>query len=373
MKIKINRNILLETLQKLSKAAPTRSTIPILNSFLFLTETNSLQIRATDLEITLISTISAEIQETGSIAIPQKTLIEITSALPETEMIIEVEENNNIIIKTKEGNYNISGTSSEEYPNIPQVDNKKEINIKSKKLKELVNKTVFALSKDDTKPSLMGAYMEILKSQISLVATDGHRLAYVKNEDFSSEGYEGSLIIPKKFLNLILTLLDTQKDTTIWVGENHITTTFGNITAFSRLIDAQYPNFRAVIPQNNDKIMIGKKEEILSSVKRVGIFSNRETRQIDFIIDQNKLIIKTEDSENATKAKESLAVNYNQESITIGFNANYLSDILNHIETENIIMRLNTPISATLFSSENNDKNTDKQVMLLMPMRTSTM
>ena len=303
MKIKINRNILLETLQKLSKAAPTRSTIPILNSFLFLTETNSLQIRATDLEITLISTISAEIQETGSIAIPQKTLIDITSALPETEMIIEVEENNNIIIKTKEGNYNISGTSSEEYPNIPQVDNKKEINIKSKKLKELVNKTVFALSKDDTKPSLMGAYMEILKNQISLVATDGHRLSYVKNEDF----------------------------------------------------------------------LIGKKEEILSSVKRVGIFSNRETKQIDFIIDQNKLIIKTEDSENATKAKESLDVNYNQESITIGFNANYLSDILNHIETENIIMRLNTPISATLFSSENNDKNTDKQVMLLMPMRTSTM
>ena len=370
MKIRINRNTLLETLQKLSKAAPNRSTIPILNNFLFSTEINNLQIRATDLEITLISSLGVKIEESGSVAIPQKTLIEITSALPETEMVIEVQENNKVVIKTKEGNYNISGSDSKEFPNIPQIDNKKEINIKSKILKKLITKTVFALSKDDTKPSLMGAYMEVLEKQISLVATDGHRLSYFKNNEFLSDGFEGSLIIPKKFLNLIIPLLETQEMTTIWVGDNHITTTFGNITAFSRLIDAQYPDFRAVIPKNNEKIMVGNKEEILSSVKRVGIFSNRETKQIDFTISENKLMVKTEDAESATKAKEMLDVNYKEENITIGFNANYLSDILNHIETKNFVMRLNSPISATLFSSEENEKKEEEQIMLLMPMRT---
>jgi len=367
MIIKISRNILLESLQKLSKASPNRSTIPILNTFLFSTEIDKLQIRSTDLEITLVSLINVNIIEPGSIAIPQKTLIDITSALPETEITLEVLDNKQIIIKTKQGNYTIAGTTPEEYPNIPQIDNKKEIRIKSKILKSLINKTIFALSKDDTKPSLMGAYMEILEKQITMVATDGHRLSCNKSNQFSSTGYEGSLIIPKKFLNTVIPLLETQEETNIWVGDNHITTTFGNITAFSRLIDAKYPDFRAVIPKNNDKIVIANREEILSSVKRVGIFSNRDTKQIDFIINKNKVCITTEDAESSTKAKEVLNIQYENEEIIIGFNANYLSDVLSHIETEKFIMKLNTPISATLFSSYEQE---EELIMLLMPMRT---
>ena len=367
MIIKINRNILLESLQKLSKAAPNRSTIPILNTFLFSTESNKLQIRSTDLEITLVSLINVDIIKPGSIAIPQKTLIDITSALPETEITLEVLENKQVLIKTEQGNYNIAGTPPEEYPNIPQVDNKKEIKIKSKVLKNLINKTIFALSKDDTKPSLMGAYMEVLEKQIGMVATDGHRLSYFKSNQFLSTGYEGSLIIPKKFLNMIIPLLEKQEETNIWIGDNHITINFGNTTAFSRLIDAKYPNFRAVIPINNDKIVVANKEEILSSVKRVGIFSNRDTKQIDFIIKENKVCITTEDAESSTKAKEVLNLQYKDQEIIIGFNSNYLLDVLSHIDTEKFIMKLNTPVSATLFSSYDKE---EELTMLLMPMRT---
>jgi len=367
MIIKINRNILLESLQKLSKAAPNRSTIPILNTFLFSTEIDNLQIRSTDLEITLVSLINVNIIKPGSIAIPQKTLIEITTALPETEITIEVLENKQVFIKTKQGNYNIAGTAPEEFPNIPQIDNKKEIRIKSKILKNIIKKTIFALSRDDTKPSLMGVYMEVLEKQISMVATDGHRLSYIKSKNFSSLGYEGSLIIPKKFLNMVIPLLETQEDTNVWVGDNHITTTFGNITAFSRLIDAKYPDFRAVIPKDNEKKIIANKEEVLSSVKRVGIFSNRDTKQIDFIITKDKVSITTEDAESATKAKEVLNIDYKDEEIKIGFNANYLSDVLSNIDSEKFIMKLNTPISATLFNSYEKE---EELTMLLMPMRT---
>ena len=207
-----------------------------------------------------------------------------------------------------------------------------------------------------------------MKNQISLVATDGHRLSYVKNEDFSSEGYEGSLIIPKKFLNLILTLLDTQKDTTIWVGENHMTMAFGQDIYYTRIIGEKFPDYDGVIPKENDKELTINRENILSAVRRVSVFSNRSTQQIALVLTDGKIQIMTEDPEKASKGKEEIVGKYKGEDLTIGYNAAYLKDILSHLPSEKITIKLNTSISAALFFPEKQEKN-ENLTMLLMPIR----
>jgi len=370
MKITISRNALQASLQHLSKGTPTRSTIPILNHVLFSARENELELRATDLEITVVTIISASIEGEGSIAIPHRTLMDITNALPETEISIEVINESRIIIQTSFGSYDIAGSEPEDYPSMPEVDNKKEIKISSSTLKRIIDKTSFALSSDELKPSLMGALLEVRPDKISSIATDGHRLSVCARRDFTSAGYEGNVIIPKKFLGLVLSYLDVEENSVLWIGDNHVTISFGHITVFSRIVDEQYPDYKAVLPKDNNKTLFVNREDLLSSIKRVSIFSNRSTRQVELKLSNNLAEITTEDAENATSAKETMVVEYDSENISMGFNANYLIDILSHLDTKNIELKMNTPTSATLIGPETQAEN-EENTMLLMPMRTN--
>ena len=369
MNVSISRNSLQSALQNLAKATPTRSTIPILSSVLFTARKEELEMRTTDLEITLVTTAQGSVESEGGVAIPHRTLMDITNALPETDVTIESNDEHRVVIQTSFGNYDISGAPPEDFPTMPEVDNKKEIGIASSVLKRLVEKTSFALSSDDLKPALMGALFEVLENSISVVATDGHRLSVCSRSDFSSRGYEGRVIVPKKFLNLLLPYLDGQGETVLWVGDNHLTISFSGITAFSRVIDERYPDYKTVLPKDNSKILTADREEMLASVRRVSIFSNRATRQVELRLSNGEAVVTTEDPESASSAQEKFQVQYEDEDLTVGFNANYLVDILTHIDTEKVVLRLNSPISATLVGPDKHEKN-EETTMLLMPMRT---
>ena len=369
MNVSISRNSLQSALQNLAKATPTRSTIPILSSVLFTARKEKLEMRTTDLEITLVTTAQGSVESEGGVAIPHRTLMDITNALPETDVTIESNDEHRVVIQTSFGNYDISGAPPEDFPTMPEVDNKKEIGIASSVLKRLVEKTSFALSSDDLKPALMGALFEVLENSISVVATDGHRLSVCSRSDFSSRGYEGRVIVPKKFLNLLLPYLDGQGETVLWVGDNHLTISFSGITAFSRVIDERYPDYKTVLPKDNSKILTADREEMLASVRRVSIFSNRATRQVELRLSNGEAVVTTEDPESASSAQEKFQVQYEDEDLTVGFNANYLVDILTHIDTEKVVLRLNSPISATLVGPDKQEEN-EETTMLLMPMRT---
>ena len=369
MNVSISRNSLQSALQNLAKATPTRSTIPILSSVLFTARKEKLEMRTTDLEITLVTTAQGSVESEGGVAIPHRTLMDITNALPETDVTIESNDEHRVVIQTSFGNYDISGAPPEDFPTMPEVDNKKEIGIASSVLKRLVEKTSFALSSDDLKPALMGALFEVLENSISVVATDGHRLSVCSRSDFSSRGYEGRVIVPKKFLNLLLPYLDGQGETVLWVGDNHLTISFSGITAFSRVIDERYPDYKTVLPKDNSKILTADREEMLASVRRVSIFSNRATRQVELRLSNGEAVVTTEDPESASSAQEKFQVQYEDEDLTVGFNANYLVDILTHIDTEKVVLRLNSPISATLVGPDKHEEN-EETTMLLMPMRT---
>jgi DNA polymerase-3 subunit beta len=320
--------------------------------------------RTTDLEITIVTQADATVSAEGGVAVPHRTLMDITNALPETDIVIEANDDHRVAMKTSFGNYDIAGASPSDFPAMPEVDNKKEIGISSGTLKRLIEKTSFALSADELKPALMGALLEVRTDRISAVATDGHRLSFC-----SSTGYEGSVIVPKKFLNLLVPYLDNSDDIVLWVGDNHVTISFTGTTLFSRVIDERYPDYKTVLPKDNNKILMADREEMLASVRRVAIFSNRSTKQVELEISKSGAVVRTEDPENASSAEEKFEIDYEADDLSVGFNANYVVDMLSHLDGAKAVVRLNTPTSATLIGPEKQQEN-EEMTMLLMPMRT---
>ena len=368
MKFSTSKNELQAALQKLSKATPSRSTLPILNSVLVTVSENETTIKSTDLEITVIVKLAASIETVGSVAAPLQMLSSITNELPDEMRIdFEVNSENKIKILTEYDDYNIVVKPADEFPNTPEIETKNQIEIEASTLKEIVSKTVFAVSRDDLKPALTGVLFKFLKNNLTAVATDGHRLVKYEKTNEENISVFGDIIVPKKFLNLLLGGLDGGK-IKLTIGENHLTTTIGNDHYYTRIIDEKFPDFDGVIPKDNDKNLIINKKRLLSAVKRVSIFSNKSTHQIALRLNDEDLLVSTEDPEQSTKAKENIKGEYSGENITVGYNAAYLKDVLSHIDDESIIVQLKSPISAALFLPKNQKDNTSI-TMLLMPIR----
>ena len=369
MKLSTSKTELQTALQKISKATPTRSTLPILSSVLFEVKEEGVLLRSTDLEITIITTLPASIETTGSSALPLQTLLNITNELPEkTRIVISSNPDNKVKIKTDLGVYDIMAKPAEEFPNTPEVDNRKSIGISSNSLNDLIKKTLFAVSKDELKPALTGVLFRFGEEELTAVSTDGHRLVRYTKNDYKATEFKGDIIIPRKFLNLLSAVLNPETEIQLWVGENHMTATHGDDTYFTRIIDERFPDFDSVIPKDNDKELLVKREELLSAVKRVSIFSNRSTQQIALRLTPEKIEITTEDPEKASKAKEEIGGVFSGDELTIGYNATYLKDVLSKATGDELTIKLKTAISAALFIPKEQKENASL-TMLLMPIR----
>ena len=365
MKFSTSKKELQEALQKLSKATPTRTTLPILSCVLINATNKKTTFRTTDLEITIDLKISVSIEEEGSAAVPLKQLYDITNELPETRITIIVDNKNKIEIRTNSGSYDLMGKQKEEFPDTPKIDETKKINIPGKTFRNIIESTLFAVSKDDLKPSLTGVLFSFNEIGITAVATDGHRLVKVVDKNYKEDNFVGDIVVPKKFLSYLSTHL-FDENVLLSVGETHMTATINQDTIISRTINEIFPDYESVIPTDNNKILRVDKDVLLGAIKRVSIFSNKSTHQVAFNISKDKFIINTEDPEFSSRAKEEIIASYEGEEITIGYNGEYLKDVISHVSGDEVIIKLNTPISATLFTDS--EKET-KKTMLLMPVR----
>ena len=368
MKFTTTKTDLQLSLQKLSKIIPGRSTIPILGNALITSDEGSIIMRATDLEQTMILTIPASIEEEGSSVIPVDTLLNISNELPDGRITLLVDKKLNVSIKSEKGDYDLKGMTPEEFPALPELDEQNAVTIPSELFKTIIQTTSFAISGDELKPALTGVLFQFKDGGLTTVATDGHRLARYHIKEFESTGFSGDIIIPRKFLSLSKNLLGKKETVEMQIGKNHITVTFGDDKVHSRIIDERYPDYESVIPTNNDKSLTINTQEMISAVRRVSIFSNRTTQQIAIKMDKDILEITTEDPEKATRAKEKLKGEYSGEPIIIGYNALYLKELLSYISSKNVVLKLNTPISATVFFPEENEEGKET-TMLLMPIR----
>ena len=367
MKFSTSKSELQQALQKLSKATPTRSTLPILGCVLINAKNDKTVLKTTDLEITIQVEIPSSLEIPGQAAIPLKTLLEITNELPEVRLTIEVDEKDKATILTELGHYDLMAKSAEEFPKTPEQETQKSLKMPGKILKNIIKTTSFAISRDELKPALTGVLLQIKEDQTIAVATDGHRLVKQKRKDYGSNVVAEDIIVPKKFLNYLSTHLK-DIDVELMIAEDHIAAKVASDVVITRIINEKFPNYESVIPKENDKRLTVDKEMLLGAIKRVSIFSNKSTHQVAFSLSSEECKITTEDPEKSSKAQEKVSAVYEGDPIVIGYNAEYLKDIVSHVDGKEVVVELSPPVSAALFSSKKANEMIES-IMLLMPIR----
>ncbi len=367
MKFSLPKSRLTHYLQAILTVVPSKSTLPILSNILLECFDNKLKLSATDLDITITATIDADIDKKGSAVMPGRMLFDIVKDLPETNILFEG-SSNRVELKVPNGNYKLGAISPDEFPELPAVNLKKQVNIETDFLVQMIKRTTFSCSTDETRPALNGVLWKTKGDRMTMVATDGHRLARATLENKKLKGLNDDIIIPPKVLDLIPKFIGSDVETIgIIFEENRIIFNLGEIILSSRLIEGPYPNFEAVIPDSGDKKMIVGREDLSSSVRRVSILSNSLTHQVKFGIKNNKLILSTTNTDVGGEGKETIPCEYKGEAIEIGYNAAYVSDILGKLESDEVIMELSSPVSAGVIYSTEIPK--EDYLCLLMPLR----
>lgn len=372
MKFSIAQNNLLEALQKISGVVPTRSATPILENILFELEDQKLKITGTDLEVSITTEVSTkEMEETGAIALPSRVITEMIRSLPDIPIQFELDERNKVKITTDKGFYQVTGISKENFPEIPLFSGESAFEVKNDILNRMFSKTIFAVSSDELRPALMGVFLQILGSELRMVATDGHRLSKIIDKSFHCEESPVRIIIPPKAVQIALKNIEEQGTTKLIVNENGLYIIFNKTTLYTRLVEGEYPDYERVIPRDNDKKMTVDKDLLIDSVRRVSLFSSALTHQIRFSLSPSKLTVFSEDRDIGGEAREELMVEYKDESMEIGYNAQYLLDVLKHVDTDEVTFSLKSPIHAALVNPSQ-EKQEESFLMLLMPIKLSS-
>lgn len=368
MKFSVEKSTLLHSLQHVNKAIPTRSTLPILSCALFEITEDSLSIRATNLEVYISVKIEVEDVVAGRVAIPLKTLLDITSAMPEEYLHFEISDIGKVNIKSTCGKYTIMGQSADEFPAEPTVEMGNNLVVPAIEFNNIIESTIYATSKDELKPVLQGVLINMASEGLTAVATDGHRLVRLKKIELNAGSFEGSVIIPVKFLSLLKPFLKKDESLSLQIGENHVMINLDDVKVSSRIIKDRYPDYESVIPKDNECELTINKNDLASSVKRVSIFSNKSTRQIALSLAANKITISTEDPENITTGKESIDCLYSGDPMVIGYNSQYLGDVLKNQNSEELKILFKSPLSAGIFLPKEQLAGEEKTT-LLMPIR----
>ncbi len=365
MKFSVSSNELNKGLSAVIGAVPSKATLPILETILFESEDGKLKLTATDLEISIIEYIEADIEEEGAVAIPARRLLETLRQLPNIPVFFTVDERKNINFRTDKGTYKLVGDDADEFPEVPNLDEGVEIIASTEVINNAIHKTLFAVSSDDLRPAMMGVYFKIGTSESKFVATDGYRLVEYTNREIKGSS-EIDFIVPDKALNLIQKTAHAET-CELTVTKDHARFKNGNTIVITRLINEQYPNYDSVIPRDNDKFLTISKEQMLSTVKRVAIFSSSTTRQIRLQLDSDKLTIRAEDLDMSSEAKETIECDYSNDSLEIGFNAKYLGDVLSNIDDTDVSFEFSTPNRAGIVRPSQKDDSEDI-LMVVMPV-----
>ena len=370
MKFIISSTLLLKNLQAILGVINTNNTLPILDDFLFELKDDSITITSSDLETTMRVTIRPDkAEETGSIAIPAKILVETLKTFPDIPVAFSINPDTLMIeISAGEGKYKLSGHKSDEYPRTPTLEETTAVTFDSKLMSQAINKTLFATGNDELRLVLSGVFCELSPDDVTFVATDAHKLVKYRRSDLKAAD-SASFILPKKPLNLLKNILSTQEmPVTIEYNKTNAFFSFLNIHLICRLIDGKYPNYDAVIPKENPNKLTIDRHALLNSIRRVSIFANQSTHQIRFKVSGQELILSAEDIDFSNEAKERLSCSYNGEDMEIGFNSKFLLEMLNNLETEEISLEMSAPNRAGILTPLDNENKDEDILMLVMPV-----
>ena len=344
MELVVRKNELLRELQLFQGIVERKNTIPILANVLIEAKGDEVRMLATDLEVALRSRCHASVAVGGSLTLPAKKLYEIIKALPETDVRIE-EDKKGVKVAADRFDSRMQTLPREDFPTLPDASGKTRATLPRHALKQMVEKTQFAITGEDTRYFLNGAKFVLRPDTLTLVATDGHRLALVEVAHKIGINEEIGVILPKKtLLELGKLLAEGDGDVLFEAGENHLFFDVGGRMLISRMIDGQFPAYERVIPKNNDKDIDFERERLTSAVKRVALLSNERSRAVKFEISKGKVEVTSSSSEFG-EASEEIAVDYSGASLAISFNAQYVLDFLSAVETDSVQLSLKDEVS----------------------------
>jgi DNA polymerase-3 subunit beta len=375
MKFMIHGGILSRSLQSISGVVPSGKALPILlNYHLKLNETD-LTITASDSETTISVKLHLENVDANGlteVTIPAKIFSEIVNSLSNQQLIIDIKEDFSIEIKADAGVYNLVGESAEVYPKEITLENAEKSVFSSSVMSKAISKTIFATDATGIRPQMSGVLCEQSEEGTIFVATDAHKLVKYRRPDCKHDEAK-SFILPRKTLSFLNKLLasKTEDVDVVWYNNvNNIKFEFDNYTVISRLIDGKYPNYNMAIPKNNPNKLIIDRNMLYESVKRVSFFANPATNQEVFKLSENTLILSAQDSDLSTNATEKLSCNYDGEEMEIGFNANFLLEMLNNVDSELVIIELSSPDRAgIILPYEEEAKESEENIlMFVMPV-----
>ncbi|MGB8656506.1 MAG: DNA polymerase III subunit beta [Candidatus Zixiibacteriota bacterium] len=368
MKFSLPKSKIFSCVQTVMNAVPTRTTLPVLSNILLEVSDSKLKIAATDLDLSVITTIPVASTKKEAITIPAKTFYDILRELPESEVDIHAAENR-MELKAERGTYKLSGIPAEEYPKLPTVNLAKEIKIPGIDLVRMIKRTIFAVSTDETRPALNGVLWQTSGHNMQMVATDGHRLAKMSSKNSKLKGLHEDVIIPPKVLNLLIKLTgEDEAQVGVIFAENSIIFNLGDTILSSRLIEGPYPNFDQVIPKHNGKKLVVNKEFLASAVRRMSILANTLTHQVKFSLKKDTIELSSANFDLGGEAKETVPCDYTGEPMEVGYNASYVLDILRQMDGDDVVFELGTPVSAgKVYSTE--CKEGEDYLCLLMPLR----
>ena len=371
MKFILSSLKLLKAVQSLAGVINSSNTLPILDDFLFNISDNELRITASDLETTMIVTIQPDLVEgVGEVTIPARLLIDILKNLPDIPVSFNIDETTLAIeITTGEGRYKMVGHKSDEFPQIPVLEDASQWEIPADVLACGFEKTVFATGNDEIRPVMTGVFMEMTNNGLNFVATDAHKLVRYRRLDIKTDVL-ASFIVPKKPINQLKTALSGKADETVVVEFNKTNASFtmSGFKLVCRLIDGKYPNYEAVIPKANPNKLTIDRQLLLSAIRRVAIFSSKATHQIRFKIAGQELVLTAEDLDYYNEAKERLSCNYDGSDMEIGFNSRFFQEMLGNLNQTEVLLEMSAPNRAGLIIPVDNQNADEDILMLLMPV-----
>ena len=369
MKFIVSSSSLLKQLAAVNGVVSSNPIVPILENFLFQLDKSQLTVTASDLQTVMITQIEVESSDKGNIAIPAKLMLDTLRGLPEQPVTINVDlDTFGIEIVSDNGRYKLSGENPIDFPKIPTVTKAFSVDMTSHALSNAISHTIFATSTDDLRPAMTGVYLQLSADNATFVATDGHRLIRYKRLDIKSET-DSTMIIPRKALTLLKSTLPSDNlPVHAEFSTSNAFFSFANIKMVCRLIDERFPDYENAIPTNNPNVLMIDRSELLQSLRRIAIYSNRTTHQIRLrMTAPNELAISAEDLDYSNEANERLMCEYNGEDMEIGFNAKFLIEMLNNADSHTLSFELSAANRAGIVIPTDKDDN-EEILMLVMPV-----
>ena len=366
MRIRVTQTDLSKTLALVTSVVPTTSSIPVLSNLLLEVERDRITISATDLDISIISRLGGEISEPGSITVAARRLYEIIRELPGEEVDISA-DGNQITVTCSRATFKMMGMEKEQFPKIANLEDEERISIGAEILDRMIRRTVYAVAKDETRPVLSGILWELGKDEMSMVGTDGHRLARMAVKGNFGIKEPMGVIIPPKALNQVLKLLDGVDEISIAVDKAFVGFFVGDTVIYSRRIEGTFPNYQKVIPENNQNILVADRLELMSATKRVSLLADSKTHKIKIYLGKEGLKL-TASTPELGEAEEEVPATYSGDEMVVGYNASYILDVLKTTDADEIRFELGKPVEASVIKPAS-EPDGESYICLVMPLR----